>query len=117
MMDKKYRYFMLHLAFYFGGLISGSALILLAMSALAGLFPRVKQGFIYYFLLAVAALGLAMWLHPPQAELMQRLSEVMGLGPVPFWLVVALVSALTMVFTALAVNRVALPRKRNFGRS
>jgi len=115
-MAKKYRFALLHLAFFFGGLISGSTLLFLALSALCGFFPRIKQGFGYYLLLAVLALVLVYFLNPPEAALLTRLEELLGLEAIPFSAVVGMVTALTMVFTALALNRLVLPKNRSSSR-
>lgn len=116
---KKYRYALLHLAFFYGGLISGSGLMLLLASVLVGFLPRVKQGFGYYFIVAVAALALAMFLQMPETVIMEKLENILPLGPVPFWAVVGLISGANMAVTAIAINRLLLPKQKDrvFGRN
>jgi hypothetical protein len=115
-MTKKYRFFLLHIALYFGALFTADYLIFLAFSAVVGVFPRYKLGFWYYLICAVLAMGITLYLNFPPPQLMANLSTLLGLGPVPFWLVVGLITNLTMVFISLALNRLLLPNPRKFNR-
>lgn len=103
-MKKHAPFFLLHLSLFFGALIFESLPSLLAFAALAGFFPRRRHSFGYYLLPALPAYVLALVLQPPSTALQARLEALLGLGPVPLWLIIGLVTLITLALTAKAIN-------------
>lgn len=86
--------------------------LLFTFSALAGLIPRRRLHFFHYFGASVLAL-IAMYLvFAPNRTVSDLLAEVLGLGTVHPFVLVAFVSGITATLTAIAVNRLTLPPER-----
>ncbi|MCE2495933.1 MAG: hypothetical protein J4F31_05065 [Flavobacteriales bacterium] len=104
--------FLLSLIFFgFAFGLEGTAL-LFTFSALAGLLPRRRLHFSHYFGASALALVGMFLIFPPNDLLSDLLAEVLGLGSVHPFILVAFVSALTATLTAIAVNRLTLPSER-----
>lgn len=111
-MKGNYQYIILHISLFFGALIFQNVGTFLVLSALAGYFPRQRNSFGYFLLTAVLGFAITFALNPPHAELNERLSGVMGISPLPFWVPVMVISTLTMALTAKAVNSLLAKKEK-----
>lgn len=103
-MKGKYRFSFLHFSLLAGALILQNQWIFFGFAILVGIFPRVRYSFGYYLLLSILAMALALILNPIPAALNESFGEIMGIPDFPFWLIVAIVSVLTLSFIATGIN-------------
>ncbi|MGB0978282.1 MAG: hypothetical protein ACPGVV_02750 [Croceimicrobium sp.] len=103
-----YRFSILHLALFIGALILSNMWLFLGLSFAAGLLPRLRVNFFYYLLLAVLAFVIALFIQPIPQFVNESIGSIMGLESISLWLVIAVVSTLTMTFLAKAANALLL---------
>jgi len=97
---------LLHLTLFTIGFALEDTSLLFVFAAMAGLFPRKRIVFWSYYSASVASLiGLYLFASP-DPTMSNLLGEVLGLGSVHPYVIVAFVSSLTVTMTALAVNRI-----------
>jgi len=108
MMKKVFRYSFLHLSFFIGALILDNFWVFLGLSFLAGLVPKFKINFFYYLLLSLIAFVVALFMQPIPTELSDKISDIIGLHSVSLWLVIMLVSMLSMSLLAKSANAINL---------
>jgi len=99
-----YRFTFLHLSFFIGALILSNVWVFIALSFLAGLVPRLRINFFYYLLLAILAFVVALFIKSVPQFINQSISNIMELESVSLWVVIAIVSTLTMTILAKAGN-------------
>ncbi len=107
-MKKVFRYSFLHLSFFIGALILDNFWVFLGLSFLAGLVPKFKINFFYYLLLSLIAFVVALFMQPIPTELSDKISDIIGLHSVSLWLVIMLVSMLSMSLLAKSANAINL---------
>lgn len=94
------------------GLAFSELYLFFACAALAGIRPRKRKNFGYYFLAALVAMAAILLLNVPESDLNQRLAALLGTGPVPFWVIVGFASCLTLAITATAINSITRPSEK-----
>ncbi len=107
-MNGLYRFSFLHLSFFIGALILSNTWVFLGLSFLAGLVPRMRINFFYYLILSVLAFVVALFIQPIPEFINQSFSDIMELNSVSLWLIIAMVSCLTMTLLAKAGNALLL---------
>ncbi len=103
-----YRFSFLHLSLFIGALILQDMWLFLGFSFLAGLVPRLRINFFYYLLLAVVAFVVALFINPIPEFINESVGTIIKLESLSLWLVIALVSTLTMTLLAKAGNALLL---------
>lgn len=97
---------LLHLTLFTLGFALEDTSLLFVFAAMAGLFPRRRIDFWSYFSASTASLiGLYLFASP-DPTVSNLIREILGLGSVHPFVIVAFVSSLTVTMTALAVNRI-----------
>lgn len=107
-MNGLYRYSFLHLSLFIGALILSNVWVFLILSFLVGWIPRLRVNFFYYLILSVLAFVVALFIKPIPEFINQSISDIMELNTVSLWLIIALVSCLTMTILAKAGNAALL---------
>lgn len=107
-MKKVFRYSFLHLSFFIGALILDNFWVFLGLSFLAGLVPKFRINFFYYLLLSLIAFVVALFMQPIPTELSDKISDIIGLHSVSLWLVIMLVSMISMSLLAKSANAINL---------
>lgn len=107
-MNGLYRFSFLHLSFFIGALILSNTWVFLALSFLAGLVPRLRVNFFYYLILSILAFVVALFIQPIPEFINESFSSIMELNSISLWLVIAIVSCLTMTLLAKAGNALLL---------
>ncbi|WP_421752813.1 hypothetical protein [Croceimicrobium sp.] len=102
------RFSFLHLSLFIGALILSDLWVFLGLSFLVGWVPRMRINFFYYLLLSVLAFVVALFINPIPDFINQSVSDIMKLESVSLWLIIALVSVLTMSLMAKAANALLL---------
>jgi len=103
-----YRFSFLHLSLFIGALILSDMWLFLGLSFLAGLVPRMRINFFYYLLLAVLAFVVALFINQIPEFINESVGTIIKLNSLSLWMVIALVSTLTMTFLAKAGNALLL---------
>ncbi len=103
-MKKVVRFSFLHLSFFIGALILDNFWIFLALPFLAGLVPKLKVNFFYYLLLSLLAFVVALFMQPIPSELSTKVNDILGWNSVSLWLVIMLVSMISMSLLAKTAN-------------
>lgn len=120
MHNNRYIFFLLHVALFVGALAFSELYLFFVFAALAGIIPRKRKNFGYYFLASLLAMAITLVLHIPETDLNKRLAALLGTAPVPFWVIVGMVTCLTLSITATAINSITLPanskRRTTFSR-
>lgn len=112
MRTNKIVYLLMHTLLFAAALAFLELYLFFVLAALAGLVPRKRKNFGYYFLASLLAMAAVLLLKMPEPDLSKRLTALMGTSPVPFWAVVGLISCLTLSITARAINSISLPGRR-----
>jgi len=102
------RFSFLHLSLFIGALILSDLWVFIGLSFLAGWVPRMRINFFYYLLLATLAFVVALFINPIPDFINQSVSDIMKLDSISLWLIIALVSVLTMSLMAKAANALLL---------
>lgn len=108
MMKGLYRFSFLHLSLFIGALILSNMWLFLGLSFLAGVVPRMRINFFYYLLLAVLAFVVALFINPIPEFINESFTSILKLDGLSFWLVIAVVSVITMTILAKAGNALLL---------
>lgn len=107
-MNGLYRYSFLHLSLFIGALILSNVWVFLLLSFLAGWIPRLRVNFFYYLILSALAFVVALFIKPIPEFINQSISDIMELNTISLWLIIALVSCITMTILAKAGNAALL---------
>lgn len=102
----------MHSLLFAAALAFSGLYLFFVLAALAGIVPRKRKNFGYYFLASLLAMAAVLLLKMPEPDLSERLTALMGTRPIPFWAIVGCISCLTLTLTATAINRVTLPAKK-----
>lgn len=103
-----YRFSFLHLSLFIGALILSNLWLFFGLSFLAGLLPRLRINFFYYLILAALAFVVALFINPIPQFIDESISAIMKLDSLSLWVIIAMVSVLTMTIMAKAGNGLLL---------
>ncbi len=103
-----YRFSFLHLSLFIGALILSNQWLFLGLSFLAGLVPKLRVNFFYYLLLAIIAFVVALFINPIPEFINESISAIIELNTISLWIIIAIVSTLTMTLLAKSANALLL---------
>lgn len=112
-MKNTYVAFIFHIILFTVACSLENTALLFTLAALAGLIPRRRLHFFHYFGASAVSLALLFIFFRPDEQVSSLLAEVLGLGSVHPFVLIAFTTVLTATLTAIAVNRLTLRPERD----